>query len=214
MWGRLRRDKRCRNGKSQNRAMLRMGRRLTGHPRLGAAGIPEAAGAFTCVNLFCSSDLDFPRVTTVDVRKRQNRSGRTSRKRVDPSRVAREGEIRAADATGAASFARPGFVRRLFGRRLRPEALLSRQTRSRCWRWNTTRTMGGRGDCERPIASPQAVRETVTKTNRKRVSGRLRGESNRAIPQRGESAGADHGPSSPVPQRAQNALRPRCVPGR
>jgi hypothetical protein len=103
----------------------------TRHPRLGAAGIPEAAGAFTCVNLFCSSDLDFPPVPTVDIRKRQNGSGRASRKRVDPSRVAREGEIRAADATGAASVARPGFVRRLFGRGLRPEVLLSRQTRSK-----------------------------------------------------------------------------------
>jgi hypothetical protein len=47
-----------------------------------------------------------------------------------------------------------------------------------------------------------------------RVSGRLRGDHNRAIPKREESTSADHGPSSPVPQRARNALRLRFAPGR
>ncbi len=37
---------------------------------------------------------------------------------------------------------------------------------------------------------------------------------NRAIPKREERTGAAHGPSSPVPQRARNALRLRFAPGR
>ena len=47
-----------------------------------------------------------------------------------------------------------------------------------------------------------------------RVSSRLPGDSNRAIPKREEGTGADHGPSSPVPQRTRNALRLRFAPGR
>ena len=57
-------------------------------------------------------------------------------------------------------------------------------------------------------------RNTSARKNRTRVSGRLRGDRNRAIPKREESTGADHGPSSPVPQKARNALRLRCAPGR
>jgi hypothetical protein len=55
----------------------------TRHPQTGAAGIPEAARAFTCVNLLRCSGLDFPCVRPVFVRKRQNRRGRQSRKHVD-----------------------------------------------------------------------------------------------------------------------------------
>src|SRR5258708_5669081 len=43
---------------------------------------------------------------------------------------------------------------------------------------------------------------------------RLRGDSKGAIPKREDGTGADHGPSSPVPQRTRNALRLRFVPGR
>ncbi len=43
--------------------------------------------------------------------------------------------------------------------------------------------------------------------------GRLRGDSKGAIPKREEGTGADHGPSSPVPQRARNAFRLRFAPG-
>ena len=63
--------------------MLRMGSIGTRHPQTGAAGIPEAARAFTCVNLLRGSGLDFPCVRPVIVRKREDRSGRASRKHVD-----------------------------------------------------------------------------------------------------------------------------------
>src|ERR1700686_2321646 len=56
---------------------------VTGHPQTGAAGKPEAARAFTCVNLLCGSDLDFSRVHAVSVRKRKTGCVRASRKRVD-----------------------------------------------------------------------------------------------------------------------------------
>jgi len=45
-------------------------------------------------------------------------------------------------------------------------------------------------------------------------SSTLRSGRNRAIPKREEGTGADHGPSSPVPPRARNALRLRFAPGR
>ena len=85
-------------------------------------------------------------------------------------------------------------------------------------RWNTTRTKGGFGDCERREASPQAVEKHSEKKNRERVSGRLRGDSNRAIPKREKGTGADHGPSSPVPhknaERLAAALRSGALTGR
>ena len=77
-WGGMRRG----NGESQNLAMLRMGRRMTRHPQLGAAGIPEVAHTFTYVNAFRDSELDFPRIPTVYVRKRQNRCRRLPRRHV------------------------------------------------------------------------------------------------------------------------------------
>jgi hypothetical protein len=52
-------------------------------PNWGAAEIPEAARAFTCVNLFRGSDLDFSCLRPVSVRKRQNRCERPSRKHID-----------------------------------------------------------------------------------------------------------------------------------
>jgi hypothetical protein len=52
------------------------------------------------------------------------------------------------------------------------------------------------------------------KKDRKCISSRLSGDGNRAIPKQEEGTGADHDPSSPVPQRARNALRLRCAPGR
>ena len=60
-------------------------RGVGGHvtPQTGAAGIPEAARAFTCVNLLRGSGLDFPCVRPVFVRKREDRSGCASRKHVD-----------------------------------------------------------------------------------------------------------------------------------
>jgi hypothetical protein len=81
-------------------------------------------------------------------------------------------------------------------------------------RWNTTRTKGGFGDCERHEARPQPLRERLKKKDQERVGGRLRGDSNRAIPKREEGTGADHSLSSPVPQRTRNALRLRFAPGR
>jgi len=57
-------------------------------------------------------------------------------------------------------------------------------------------------------------RNTSGRMNRKRASGRLRGESSRAIPKRPEATGGDHSPSSLVPQRTRNALRLRFAPGR
>jgi hypothetical protein len=72
----------------------------------------------------------------------------------------------------------------------------------------------GRGDRARRAATPQTVRETPRRKNRKCVSGRLSGDSNRAIPKQEEGTGADHDPSSPVPQRTRNALRLRCASGR
>jgi hypothetical protein len=85
-------------------------------------------------------------------------------------------------------------------------------------RWNTTGTMGGFGDCERRAASPQAVRETPTKTNPERVSSRFRRDSTRAIPKREKGTGADHNLSSPVPQknaeRLAAALRSGALTGR
>jgi hypothetical protein len=52
------------------------------------------------------------------------------------------------------------------------------------------------------------------KKDQERVGGRLRGDSNRAIPKREEGTSADHSLSSPVPQRTRNALRLRFAPGR
>ena len=91
---------------------------------------------------------------------------RPARKRVDPSRVARESGIRAADTNARG-----------------------------------IRCLSGAHPVVCPVL-PDAF------------SGRLRGDSNLAIPKREEGTGADHGPSSPVPQRARNALRLRFAPGR
>jgi hypothetical protein len=61
---------------------------------------------------------------------------------------------------------------------------------------------------------PSCSRSTSGRKNRTRVSGRLRGDRNRAIPKPEESTSADHSPSSSVPQRARNALRLRFASGR
>ncbi len=90
----------------------------------------------------------------------------SARKRIDPSRVARESGIRAAD------------------------------TNARGIRW-----LSG--------AHPVSVRCCRMRSAVRFASGR-----NRAIPKREEGTGADHGPSSPVPPRARNALRLRFAPRR
>ena len=56
------------------------------------------------------------------------------------------------------------------------------------------------------------------KKDQERVGGRLRGDSNRAIPKREKGTGADHSQSSPVPQknaeRLAAALRSGALTGR
>jgi hypothetical protein len=94
--------------------------------------------------------------------------------------------------------------------------------------WNTTRlhakdyiSSDPRSEAKSVVVTVEGVqrpascsRNTSGRKNRTRVSGRLRGDRNRAIPKREESTSADHGPSSSVPQRARNALRLRFASGR
>jgi len=64
----------CRaGGKSKSAPPSASGVRVTRHPQVGSCRDTEGARAFTCVNLFCGNDLDFPRVPTVSIRKRKNR---------------------------------------------------------------------------------------------------------------------------------------------
>jgi hypothetical protein len=131
--------------------------------------------------------------------------GRSSRKHVDPSRVARRCGIGAVAAACAA--VRCAFwlcsasVRWWTEARTTALAANSEQFS----RWNTTATMGGFGDCERTAAISQAAREPH-KTNRQRVGSRVLGDRKRAIPKREEGTGASHDPSSLVPQRTRDAF--------
>ena len=99
------------NGESQNRAMLRMGRRLTRHPQLGAVGIPNAACGFACVNLFRISNLDFPCILLVYIRKQKNRCGRPSRKHIDLLGVHRKPYHHGRSAPSVGCFDAPIFPR-------------------------------------------------------------------------------------------------------
>ena len=74
----------------------------------------------------------------------------------------------------------------------------------------------GQINCGETVIAVQRSRELLEKHfGKKTVSAQAVAfaESNRAIPDRGEGTGADHGPSSPVPQSARNAFRLCFAPG-
>jgi hypothetical protein len=128
----------------------------------------------------------------------------------------------------AASGVRPDFVRRLSGHVLRFQVQPFAANSKLGVGWNTTRlhakdyiSSDPRSEAKSVVVTVEGVqrpascsRNTSGRKNRTRVSGRLRGDRNRAIPKREESTSADHGPSSSVPQRARNALRLRFASGR
>jgi hypothetical protein len=150
------------------------------------------------------------------------------RKRVDPSKVTRMRHLRRCRRARAASGVRPDFcpasVRSCSEV---PGATLCGKLQARCG-WNTRRLQAKDYISSDPKSEAKSVvvtvegmqrpascsRNTSGRENRTRVSGRLRGDRNRAIPKREESTSADHGPSSSVPQRARNALRLRFPSGR
>jgi hypothetical protein len=119
----LRRDAACGNGGTQNRAMLRMGRRLTRHPQLGAAKLLSVSVwiLIECKRLTSRLEL---------MSSRRGVVGRSVRKRVDPARVERRYGIRAADAVRAASGLCPASVRHPSGGCPSHEVLPLRQTPS------------------------------------------------------------------------------------
>jgi hypothetical protein len=102
----------CAAGKIKTCAAYGVGsKRWTRHPQTGAAGIPESGRAFTCVNLLRASGLDFPCIRPVFVRKREDRSGRASRKHVDFAGVHRKPYHHGRSVPSAGCFDAPIFPR-------------------------------------------------------------------------------------------------------
>src|SRR5208282_970827 len=101
---------------------------------------------------------------------------------------------------------RPGFVRRLSGSGLRPEGLLSQQTPSKVRdgtqsrQWAVLVTVNGVRQ-SRKLSEKHSPKRTGSASAVDFAADR-----NRASPKREEGTGADHDPSSPVPQRTRDAF--------
>jgi hypothetical protein len=78
-------------------------------PKLGAVGIPNAVCAFACVNLFRISNLDFPWILLVYIRKQKNRCVRPSRKHIDSAGVHRKPYHHGRSVPSAGCFDAPIF---------------------------------------------------------------------------------------------------------